>query len=302
MLQSLRLWVYAARPKTLFIGSAPILFGSLLAIKHSQFHLPTFFLCLIGALSIQIGTNYCNDYFDYINKADTFSRKGNKKVLEQGCVSPKTMKKAFLFSFLVSGFTTVFLLPRGGLVLLFIASMCIFFSIAYTAPPFPLAYLGLGDVFVLVFYGPITTLTCFYLHSHSFFLENILLSLIPGVLGLGPLIMNNLRDLEQDRQVDKKTLIVRFGDSFGKYYFLITLLIGSTIPYIHSFFFEKNPFIFLTTLSYIPVIKKLPVLFNYKDRNELQNLFIASAKTVPLYTIFYLISEGIFYVTRSLFV
>jgi 1,4-dihydroxy-2-naphthoate octaprenyltransferase len=302
MRQILILWINAARPKTLCIGAAPILFGSLLALKRQQFDLTTFLLCLLGALSIQIGTNYCNDYYDFLYKADTLSRKGNQKVLSQGLLSPHAMKLAFIFAFFIAGLIAVFLIKRGGIVIVPIACMCIFFSIAYTAPPYPLAYLGLGDLFVLIFYGPVATLTCFYLHTRSFQWENLLIGFIPGILGLGPLIMNNLRDIHQDRIALKKTLIVRFGETFGKVYFLLTIFASLLATYLQSFFFDKNPYVFLTCIAYIPLCKQLPLLFSYQDKSELHHLFIASAKTVPLYIIMYGLSELVFYASKHLFI
>jgi 1,4-dihydroxy-2-naphthoate octaprenyltransferase len=301
MRQTLMLWMYAARPKTLCIGAAPILYGSLLALKRQQFDLTTFLLCLLGALSVQIGTNYCNDYYDFLNKADTLSRKGNQKVLSLGLLSPHAMKLAFIFAFLIAGLVALFLIKRGGMVIIPIACMCIFFSIAYTAPPYPLAYLGLGDVFVLIFYGPVATLTCFYLHTRSFQWENLLIGFIPGILGLAPLIMNNIRDLEQDRIALKKTLIVRFGETFGKVYFLFTILVCLQAPYLQSFLFDKNPYVFLTSIAYIPLCKQLPLLFSYQDKHKLHHLFIASAKTVPLYILMYGLSELVFYASKNFF-
>jgi 1,4-dihydroxy-2-naphthoate octaprenyltransferase len=294
--------MYATRPKTLCIGVAPIVFGSLLALKRQQFDLITFLLCLLGALSIQIGTNYCNDYYDFLYKADTLSRKGNQKVLSQGLVSPQAMKLAFIFAFLLAGFITAFLIKRGGIVIIPIACMCIFFSIAYTAPPYPLAYLGLGDIFVLIFYGPVATLTCYYLHTRSFQWENLLIGFIPGILGLGPLIMNNLRDLEEDKIVLKKTLIVRFGETFGKVYFLSTVFASLLATYLHTFLFDKNLYVLLTCIAYIPLCKQLPVLFSYKDKRELHHLFLASAKTVPLYILIYGLSELIYYASTHFFI
>jgi 1,4-dihydroxy-2-naphthoate octaprenyltransferase len=302
MIKSAKVWLYAARPKTLFIGAAPILFGSLLALKQSTLDLQTFLLCLIGAIAIQIGTNYSNDYYDFLNKADTCQRQGSEKVLEQGLVSPFSMQRAFMYAFFLAVCITLCLINKGGLPFLIIAFFCIFFSIAYTAPPFPLAYLGLGDVFVLIFYGPVATLTCFYLHSHSFCFDHILTGLMPGFLGLGPLIINNIRDVEQDRLANKKTLIVRCGDLFGRYYFMLVLSIGIVLPYAQAFLYDKNPFVFLTTLAYLPVFKNIHLLSNCENRSELQHLFLATAKAVPLFTVLYFLSELLFYVSKLILV
>lgn len=301
MLLHLRSWIYAARPKTLCIGLMPILLGSFLAMKLSLLHMPTLFLCILGALTIQIGTNYCNDYFDYINCADTSCRQGNKKVIEQGLISADAMKKAFIASFLLAAIVACFLVQRGGFSILIIACICILFSIAYTAPPFPLAYLGLGDVFVLIFYGPIATMTCFYLHTHQLDWHHLIVGCMPGVLGLGPLIMNNLRDVDQDRAANKKTLIVRLGESFGQRYFLCTVALGICLPYIQSIIFDKNPFVICTSFAFIPLLKNLPLLFSVRDKHKMHQLFIVSAKTVPLFTLCYALSELLFYVSKAFF-
>ena len=302
MHSSLLIWIYAARPKTLFIGAFPILLGSLLAFKQDSFNAFTLILCLIGALSIQIGTNYSNDYFDFIKQADNASRKGSYKVLEQGLVSLQAMKKAFISSFVIAGIVTTLLIQQGGVIILAVSLLCILLSIAYTAPPFPLAYLGLGDVFVLFFYGPVATLTTYYLHTHTLDPRTLLIAFLPGLLGLGPLVMNNLRDVEQDAKVNKRTLIVRFGERFGRNYFVIIMFFSFILPYIHALVFSKNPFIFLTSFAFLPLKNTLTLLFSHHDKKELQALFISSARIIPLFTLLFALSELALYVFKSLFV
>lgn len=302
MHSSLYIWMYAARPKTLFIGAFPILLGSLLAFRQDSFSSFILIMCFIGALSIQIGTNYSNDYFDFVKQADNASRKGSYKVLERGLVSLQAMKTAFIICFIIAGIITSFLIQQGGWIILAVSLLCIFLSIAYTAPPLPLAYLGLGDVFVLVFYGPVATLTTYYLHTHTFNPSVLLIAFLPGILGLGPLIMNNLRDVEQDAKVNKRTLIVRWGERFGRNYFLMIMLLALILPYIDAALFSKNPFIVLTSFAFLPLKNTIYRLFSHDDKKELQPLFIASAQIIPLFTLLFALSELAFYVFKSLFV
>lgn len=284
----LKLWIYAARPKTLFIGAAPIAIATCMAIKEGLFSFPVFLWTFLGAMAIQIGTNYSNDYFDFLKGADTLKRKGNKKILQQGLLAPKNMKQAFIFCFFIAAICTWILMLRGGLFFLVIGALCIFFSIMYTAPPFPLAYLGLGDLFVFIFYGPIATLSAYYLQTLHFSYEVLIASLAPGLLGLGPLTLNNLRDRDEDIHSGKKTLVVRFGVLYGKIHCLLALLSAFLIPPILVLYTKHHSFCLISGLCLLKAIPLFKKLFSSSSEPELlHELFISSAKIVPLYTILF---------------
>lgn len=287
MLSKVKLWIYAARPKTLFIGAAPILIGTCMAIKEKHFDFAIFLWTLLGALMIQVGTNYSNDYFDFLKGADKKNRKGLKKVLPQGLITPKEMKIAFIFCFSITALCTFVLMQRGGLILLLVGALCILFSILYTAPPFPLAYFGLGDLFVLVFYGPVATLFCYYLQTLHFSYEVLLASLAPGLLGLGPLNINNLRDHDEDLAVGKKTLVVRFGIIFGKIHFLLALLACFFIPPLLVFQTKAHFLCLGASLSLLRAIPLIKTVFSYKDEDALNAVFVKTAKLIPIYTVLF---------------
>jgi 1,4-dihydroxy-2-naphthoate polyprenyltransferase len=287
MISKMKLWVYAARPKTLFIGVSPILIGTCMAIKEKHFNLSIFLWTLLGALMIQIGTNYCNDYFDFLKGADQQNRKGLKKVLPLGLITPQAMKIAFILCFSFAAICTFVLMQRGGLILLLVGAICILFSILYTAPPFPLAYLGLGDLFVLVFYGPVATLFCYYLQTLHFSYPVFLASLAPGLLGLGPLNINNLRDHDEDIAAGKKTLVVRFGVLFGKIHFLLVLLACFCVPPLLVFYTKAHFFCLLGSLALLKAIPLIKSVFTYEDPAELNSIFIKTAKLIPLYTLLF---------------
>lgn len=287
MLSKTKLWIYAARPKTLFIGASPIFIGTCMAIKESYFDLATFLWTLLGALMIQIGTNYSNDYFDFLKGADTCNRKGLKKVLPQGLITPKAMKLAFIFCFSIAALCSYVLMQRGGVLLIIVGAICILFSILYTAPPFPLAYLGLGDIFVLVFYGPVATCCCYYLQTLHFSYEVLLASLAPGLLGLGPLNINNLRDYHEDLAAGKKTLIVRFGTTFGKIHFLLALLACFFIPPLLVLYTKTHLLCLAASVSLLTAIPLVKTAFFYRDESELNAVFIKTAKLIPIYTLLF---------------
>jgi 1,4-dihydroxy-2-naphthoate octaprenyltransferase len=285
----MRLWIHAARPKTLFIGAAPILIGTVMALKKSCFHPFVFLWTILGALFIQIGTNYSNDYFDFLKGADTASRKGPYKVLEQGLIQPRSMKVAFTFCFIGASLCSLILALHAGPLLLVVGALCITFSILYTAPPFPLAYLGLGDIFVLIFYGPVATICCYYLQALHISTEVVICSFIPGLLGLGPLTMNNLRDHKEDALVNKKTLVVRFGMLYGKLQYLLSLSFVFCIPLFLVWYTHAHLLCISASLSTLLAIPLIKSVFQTDDALVFQSVFIKTAKLVPLYTLLFCI-------------
>ncbi len=285
----MRLWIHAARPKTLFIGAAPILIGTVMALKKGAFHPLIFLWTILGALFIQIGTNYSNDYFDFLKGADTASRKGPYKVLQQGLISPQAMKLAFILCFTAASLCSLILAFHAGPILLVVGALCVTFSILYTAPPFPLAYLGLGDVFVLIFYGPVATICCYYLQTLHISTEVIIASFIPGLLGLGPLTLNNLRDYKEDALISKKTLVVRFGMLSGKIQYLVSLCLVFCIPFLLVFYTHTHLFSLSASLSTLLAIPLIKTVFQTDSPLILQTVFIKTAKLVPLYTLLFCI-------------
>lgn len=276
-------WVCAARPKTLFIGLSPILTAAAFAAPQTSFEFSTLIVCIIGALSIQIATNYSNDYFDFLKGADTAERRGSKKMIQMNLISLEQMKRAFLLFFFIGFLCTLYLVKVGGTPIFFIGSACILFSLLYTSPPFPLAYYGLGDLFVLIFYGPVATLTTYYLLCGSISKSILVASLIPGTLGLGPLVLNNIRDFYQDKKVHKKTVVVRFGVLFGKFYFLTAIISPFIITWFLSFYFPSCKLTCLMTplfLAYVPLIKKV---FRSDYEITIQECFIKTAKLIAVF-------------------
>jgi 1,4-dihydroxy-2-naphthoate polyprenyltransferase len=284
MFQAVKIWTYAARPKTLFISTSPVIIATAMALKEGCFHISTFFWTLLGALFIQIGTNYSNDYFDFLHGADTSSRKGPQKVLQQGLTTPRSMKRAFILCFSGAALCSILLAQRAGSWLLLVGALCIVLSILYTAPPLPLAYLGLGDLFVLVFYGPIATLCSYYLHTLHFSYEVLIASLAPGLLGVCILNLNNLRDHHEDKAVSKNTLIVRFGTLFGKFHYLSTLLLCFCIPVILVFVTKAHYASLLASASLFAIVPAIKITFTYQKPEQLMSAFVHTARIVPVYT------------------
>ena len=216
-------WLPAGRPKTLPAALAPVIMGTGLALHDGAFHLWAALAAGVGALLIQIGTNYANDYFDHIKGADDKERLGPVRATATGQVPPEAMKKAFLITFGLTIMVGLYLVVRGGWPVVVIGALSILSGIAYTGGPFPLAYNGLGDLFVLIFFGPVAVAGTYYVQALEVNTTVILLGLAPGLLSTAILTVNNLRDIVSDRRAGKHTLAVRFGEPFARAEYLFCL-------------------------------------------------------------------------------
>ena len=205
---ALKPWILASRPKTLPAAIAPVLVGTALAFHVDAFHWLPALICLVFALLIQIGTNFANDYFDFKKGADTEDRVGPTRAVAAGLVKPESMKRVTAITFLLAFCVGLGLIPFGGWWLLLVGITSIFCGYAYTAGPFPLAYVGLGDVFVMVFFGLVAVCCTFFVQAGYFSIETILAASAIGGLSTNLLVVNNLRDIETDRLAHKRTLAV----------------------------------------------------------------------------------------------
>ncbi len=215
----------AIRPKTLGAAIAPVIMGSALAYDAGQFHFPSAIAALLGAVLIQIITNLANDYGDFFHGADKETRIGPQRILQSGLVSPKAMIRAIIVVLTLSIGVGVYLIQRGGWPILLIGIFSLLSGILYTLGPFPLAYLGLGDIFVLIFFGPIAVAGTFYVQSLTFSFLAIIVGSSIGSIAVALLAVNNWRDMDQDNLAGKKTLAVRWGYNFAKTEFLICLIL-----------------------------------------------------------------------------
>lgn len=235
---TIAVWVQAARPKTLSASLCPVMIGFMLAMRDGFFHFPTIFFTFLAALGIQIGTNLANDYFDFVKGADTSNRKGPVRVTQAGLVSPTAMKQAIFICFFLTALFCCFLVYRGGIYIALLSMLSLTLGLAYTAGPYPLAYLGLGDLFVFLFFGPIATAGTYYLQAQHFSFPALFAGIGPGLLSVAILTVNNLRDIQEDLLARKRTLCVRFGKRFGQYEYLSAILLAAlTLTPLLSFVF-----------------------------------------------------------------
>ena len=223
-----QIWIQAARPKTLGAAIAPVLIGSAMAFADHRFHAGAAIAAMLAAISIQIGTNFCNDYCDFKKGADK-DRIGPVRATQAGLVTPQAMKLATFLVFSFSAFCCLYLSARGGWPIIVIGVASILSGIAYTAGPKPLAYVGLGDLFVLIFFGPVAVAGTYYVQALDVTKQAIVAGLAPGFLAVGILIANNLRDIEGDSKVGKRTLAVRFGILFSRIEYTVCIIAGCIV-------------------------------------------------------------------------
>lgn len=210
-----RIWWDAARPQTLWAAVAPVLLGVGLAMEQGTFHALAALCALAGAVLIQIGTNFVNDSEDAVKGADNEARKGPVRAVASGYVSPPSMRAAGAVTFALAVAAGGYLIARGGWPILALGLVCIASGVAYTAGKYALAYTGLADLFVLVFFGPVAVAGTYYVQALDLPGWVPVAGLGPGALATAILLANNVRDVHEDRAADKRTLVVRFGRTFG---------------------------------------------------------------------------------------
>ena len=212
--------IEAPRPKTLPASLSPVLVGSALAYRDGAFDMVPAVICLMVALLSQIASNFANDYFDYKKGADNEDRLGPERAVASGWIAPKTMLIATFITLGLACLCGLLLLFYGGWVLLPVGIAIAVCVLAYSAGPFPLAYNGLGDICVLLFYGIVPVVFTYFVQAGSITLLTLILSVAKGLLSVNILIVNNYRDYFQDKEVNKRTTIVLFGRRFGRWFYL----------------------------------------------------------------------------------
>ena len=206
-----RIWLMAARPRTLPAAVAPVLVGTALAIHDDELHVLAFLAALIGAILIQVGTNLSNDYSDARRGADTEDRLGPVRVTAGGLVPPRQVLVATYVTFALSVLVGMYLVYVAGPELLLVGAASILAGVLYTGGPRPYGYEGLGEVFVFTFFGIVAVTGTYYVQAESLPGEAFLLAVPVGLLAAAILVVNNVRDLETDRRAGKRTLAVRLG-------------------------------------------------------------------------------------------
>jgi 1,4-dihydroxy-2-naphthoate octaprenyltransferase len=208
---SVRIWIMAARVRTLPAAVAPVLVGTALSATERDLRVGGFVAALLGSIFIQVGTNLSNDYSDARRGADTEDRLGPVRVTAGGLVPPRQVLVATYVSFGLAVLCGVYLVWLAGPILLAIGAASILAGVLYTGGPRPYGYEGLGEVFVFAFFGIVAVTGSYYVQAEQVTWEAFVLAVPVGLLASAILVVNNVRDLESDRRAGKRTLAVRLG-------------------------------------------------------------------------------------------
>lgn len=279
-------WILASRPKTLLAAFVPVIIGSSLAYSTGKFNPVAAFIALVCSILIQVGTNFVNDLYDYLAGTDNEERVGPTRVLAAGLVSVKEMKTAIVLVFALTFILGLYLVHLGGWIILLIGILSIVAGIAYTAGPFPLAYNGLGDIFVFVFFGLVGTVGTYYVQALDISLLSVLTAIPVGALITNILIVNNYRDIETDKANGKHTLAVLFGRKFSRIQYLIFTIVSYAVPVIVYFLFKQSLFVFLPALSLPLAVKLIKMIYTYNG-TELNQTLELTAKLSGIYGILF---------------
>src|SRR5437763_14940372 len=222
----MRIWLMAARPKTLPVGLAPVLVGTALADTAGVFHPLRFVAALLGALFIQVGANLSNDYSDARRGADTEDRLGPVRVTAGGLVPPRQVLIATYVTFGLAVLCGAYLVYVAGPALLGIGAASIAAGVLYTGGPRPYGYEGLGEVFVFLFFGLVAVTGSYFVQREHLEWEAFALAIPVGLLATAILVVNNIRDIDTDRRAGKRTLAVRLGRQRARALYAV-LLVGA---------------------------------------------------------------------------
>lgn len=217
-------WIAAARPQTLMVSVAPVLLGAVLASEVAPLNVPVLIAALLGAICIQIGTNLYNDYGDFGKGADGADRLGPPRACANGWLEPRQVLVAVWLCFGVAMAAGLYLTWIAGWPVVIIGVASLVCGVAYTGGPWPLAYVGIADLFVFVFFGLVAVGGTYFVLTGGLSAAALFGGAALGCLATAVLAVNNLRDRDGDARAGKRTLAVRYGEAFarGQYVFLIT--------------------------------------------------------------------------------
>ena len=229
---ALDVWLQAARPATLLAGVVPVVVGSAMAARDGYFEIGPAVAALVGSLLLQIGCNFANDLFDFLNGADDEHRVGPARMTQRGHVSVRTMAWATGLAMGLALLVGLYLVWVAGWVIVAIGISGILAGVFYTAGPRPLGYLGLGEVLVFIFFGLAAVGGSYFIQTGTISIAVLLVAGSIGLLASAILVVNNLRDRHTDVRVGKRTLAVRLGERATRIEYLL-LIVLSYLPPIY---------------------------------------------------------------------
>lgn len=288
----------SARLRSLPLSFSGILIGSAISLSEGNFNLKIFILALFTTLLYQLLSDFANDYGDAKKGTDNENRVGPKRAIQNGSITLSEMKKIVIFTAFLSLLSTIFLVFVSFekhfwyiLLFLFLGIFSIWAAMAYTMGKKPYGYSGLGDLFVFIFFGNVSVLGSYFLYSHRFSSENLLLSTALGLLSVAVLNLNNMRDIENDKIMGKRTIPVKIGFELSKFYHYFLVLIPMILLMSYSILKFEFGMKVLYLISFIPLIIHLFYVKKVKEHKAYDSQLKVVALSTFLFSLLFFISR-----------
>ena len=294
-------WLMAARPQTLPAGASPVVVGTGLAVGEGVFAaLPALF-ALLGALLIQVGTNFANDYYDAVKGADTEDREGFTRVTAGGLIAPESVRRAMFLAYALAVLVGVYLVSVGGLPIVLVGLSGIAAGVLYTGGPYPYGYRGLGDLFVFVYFGLVAVTGTYYVQAVTFApvgafplsvppgtipLSAVVASLPAAGLSTAILVVNNVRDRETDRRAGKRTLAVMLGYRLSRVEFALVVGMAYVVPPVF-YATGYGPFVLLPLLTAPLAVRLGRTVFTRTDGAALNPALETTGKLLAAHSVLF---------------
>jgi 1,4-dihydroxy-2-naphthoate octaprenyltransferase len=283
---SLRAWVLASRPATLTVAFVPVLVGSAVAQVAGGFRPGPAAAALFGSFMIQIAANFANDVFDAEKGADTHERLGPTRAVQSGLLTPRQVRIGMLVTIALATIAGLYLTAVGGYPIVIIGVLSVLSGMAYTGGPYPLGYNGLGDIFVMAFFGFVAVCGTAYVQLGSVPQLAWLASVPVGAIATAVLVVNNVRDRSTDVKAGKRTLAVRFGRRFGVIEYVVLFALAYAAPIVALVAFHRSPWVLLPLLT-LPIAAKLARTLATTEGAALNVCLASTAKLLLVYGVLF---------------
>ena len=283
----------AIRPSSLLLSSSSVVIGIGMAFGDGIGHGPSALCALLGAWLLHILVNLVNDYGDLEKGADKEGDFDPMRGILVGVVTLKELKRAILFVIFLLLFPCAYLFTRAGWPVVAIALFSMAAAIFYTAGKKPLGYMGLGDLLVAVFFGPVAVAGTYFVQTLEMNLAVVLAGVAPGLFAVGVLTINNIRDHDRDKSVNKRTLVVRWGKDFGRQEYLFAIFVACLIPFVIFFLTRQHAWTLASSAMFFFSFPILKIVFRDSETHAMN---AALGMTVLLCFIYSLVfSAGWFF-------
>ena len=296
----LKPWLSAIRPRTLPLSISGIIVGTCFAYYNGFFNLAILILTILTAISFQILSNLANDYGDGIKGTDNDNRIGPERAIQSGAITPHQMFEAIKVNILIIILLVFFLLYMAfgkshflyTLFFIGLGGLSVYAAMSYTMGKKAYGYKGMGDVFVLIFFGFVSVVGSYFLYTKQLDHHVFLPAIAIGLLSVGVLNLNNMRDIDSDEQSHKITLAVRLGKKKAKIYHLSLIIAAIVISFLFALLYYSSFFNFMFFFAYIPLIFHIKKIIKAKSPSD----FDPQLKVLALTTFGFSMLLGIGYI------